>query len=240
MKKILLAFLICTSSTGLFSQSDVWSKSDRNNLFDDCMSFVTKYKKTTNEQRESISLCYIGEVTKKYTKVEFQAMIDIEIKRIKESIINQCAKNLGVELSLVANEENVVEQKVADTPKIISKTFPTKSGLIGKWKSVDNAIIEFKEDGSYVKKYLTHNMHKKRSGEYYFIQNDILTGDWFLDDKGILTIRENWSEDVGTLRTKIRNFTSTNVYQFLTYSEDYIKYESTTPGSDPIQANKIK
>ena len=98
MKKTILTLLVCSFSLGLFSQSDVWTKADRTNLYDDCMSYVTKYKNTTNDQRESISLCYIGEVTKKYTKVDFQAMIDIEIKRIKEAVINQCAKNLGIAL----------------------------------------------------------------------------------------------------------------------------------------------
>ena len=108
MKKIIFTLLVCSFSLGLFSQSDVWTKADRTNLYDDCMSYVTKSKNTTNDQKESISLCYIGEVTKKYTKADFNAMIDIEIKRIKEAVINQCAKNLGIDLNVEPKKEEVV------------------------------------------------------------------------------------------------------------------------------------
>ncbi len=83
-------------------------------------------------------------------------------------------------------------------------------------------------------------MHVRGTSDYYFIKDDIIKGDWFIDEKGILTITMNWSEDVGRLRTKIENYTSSGEYKFLSYSEDYIKYELTTPGYEPEQANRIK
>jgi len=235
MKKTIFTLLICSLSIGLFSQSNVWSKADRNNVYDDCISYITKYKNTTTEQRESISLCYLDEVTKKYTKADFEAKIDIEIKRIKEAIITQCAKNLGIDLTTEAKKEEVVVEK---KEKEISKNVPSKAGLIGKWKTNDNAIIEFKENGSYTKKYL----ETKVSDDGGILVGNLRSGDWFLDEKGILTIRQQWSEDVGSFRTKLKNYTSTAEYKFITFSDDYIKFSYTDPNvvSDPFQANRIK
>ena len=237
MKKTFITLLICSINLSLFAQSDVWTKADRTNLYDDCMSYVTKYKNTTNDQRESVSLCYIGEVTKKYTKADFQAMIDIEIKRIKEAVINQCAKNLGIDLNIEPKkEEVVVEKKEVEAPKNISNNMPTKEVLVGKWKTAQNSIIEFKSDGTYYEKFL----YRKITKDYNFVVDDVYTGDWFLDDKGVLTLALNWKEDHGTFKEKIRNFTNTSTYKFTAISIDYIKYEDTTPGYEPIQANRIK
>jgi hypothetical protein len=234
MKKIIFTFLICSISLALSSQSEAWTKADRTNLYDDCMSSITKYKSTTNEQRESISLCYIGEITKKYTKADFQAMIDIEIKRIKEAVVNQCAKNLGIDLNAEAKKEEVVVEKKEVVPV---KTGPNKEGLLGKWKSDSKAIIEFQSGGQFTLQYLVKQPYTNNGG---FIVDDKLSGDFFLDEKGILTLVYNWAEDVGALKTKIRYFTRTCEYKFATFTSDFIKLENMTVAEPSIQCNKIQ
>lgn len=236
MKKHLITLLISSISLSLYSQSAIWTKDDRNNIYDDCMSYITKYNFTTKEQKESISLCYISEVTKKYTKLEFQAMIDIEVKRIKESVIDQCAKNIGVDLKIQQNKEDLEQKKVGQ----IKKNIPTKSGLVGKWKTADNATLEFKDDGSYIKKYLKHSPHLFIDGKIDYIYDDIIQGDWFLDDKGNLTLVMNWKVEKGVFTVKVQNFTFTDELKFLSYTEDYIKFQSTISGFEPEQANRIK
>ena len=238
MKKTFITLLICSINLSLFAQSDVWTKADRTNLYDDCMSYVTKYKNTTNDQRESISLCYIGEVTKKYTKADFNAMIDIEIKRIKEAVINQCAKNLGIDLNVEPKkEEVVVEKKEVEIPKKTSKTGPNKEALLGKWKTDSKAIFEFQNSGKFTLQYLERQPYTNNGG---FIVDDRKSGDFFLDEKGTLTLVFNWSEDIGTFSTKIRYFTKTCEYKFATFTDDFIKLENITTAEPSIQCNKIQ
>lgn len=239
MKNKILTLLMILFSISGFSQSEIWSKSDRNNLFEDCMSYITKYKNTTNEQRESISLCYIGELTKKYTKDEFQSMIDIEIKRIKEAVINQCAKNLGIELRVEEKKEEVViEKKEVD----VSKNVLSKAALVGKWKSDDDAIYEFLSNGTYSKKYLKNVWDQLG----WHVENNLYTGDWFLDQKGNLKLTENWTAEIlNNRQTKIigtKKYVSENgrTYKFIYFSQDYMNFQENTPNSKSIQANRIE
>ena len=86
--------IITLAATILFaltskSQTSNWSKDDRNNLYEDCISYTTKYKTINNDQKESLCLCYLDETTKKYTKSDFEAKIEIEVKRIKEALLTQ-------------------------------------------------------------------------------------------------------------------------------------------------------
>ena len=239
MKNKILTLLMILFSISGFSQSEIWSKADRNNLFVDCMSYITKYKNTTNEQRESISLCYIGELTKKYTKDEFQSMIDIEIKRIKEAVINQCAKNLGIELRVEEKKEEVViEKKEVD----VSKNVLSKAALVGKWKSDDDAIYEFLSNGTYSKKYLKNVWDQLG----WHVENNLYTGDWFLDQKGNLKLTENWTAEIlNNRQTKIigtKKYVSENgrTYKFIYFSQDYMNFQENTPNSKSIQANRIE
>lgn len=226
MKKLLPLFI----SINCLAQSATWSKDDRNNLFEDCLSYCVKYKNITNEQKESISLCYLEEITKKYDKSEFQTKIDIEIKRIRDAQIGQCAKNIGVDLSTQAPtpaKEEVVEEEEANLRQM----------LIGRWKTDDNAIIEFKSDGTYLKKYLVQYQNPVTEG---LLVDNIMTGDWFLDEKGALTIRTNWKEDIGKRRkVKIQAYTNSTTYKFTSFSTEYIKFENQIPGYMPIQANRV-
>ncbi len=219
---------------GVKAQTSNWTKDDRNNLYSDCMSYATKYNTITVEQKESICLCYLEETTKKYVKSDFEAKIDIELKRIKDAGLTQCAKNIGVELSTQPKLE-VVKEEVKEKSKELNKEFVTKSFLEGKWKSDDNSIFEFQKSGQFTLKYLTNRF----SAGGGLIQ-DGKTGDYFLDGKGKLTMVYNWSEDVGNFTTKIRYFTQTCEYNFVSFSEGYFKMENLTIAEKAIQCNKVE
>ena len=134
MKKITI-LILCSVIIKLNGQTSNWTKDDRNNLYSDCMSYATKYKSISGEQKESICLCYLEETTKKYIKTDFEAKIDIEIKRIKEAQLTQCSKNIGVDL-LVESKVEVLKDEPKELPRAeIPKGFITKAILVGKWKT---------------------------------------------------------------------------------------------------------
>jgi hypothetical protein len=217
------------------SQTTNWTKDDRNNIYSDCMSYSTKYKNLSSEQKESICLCYLEETTKKYIKTDFESKIDIEIKRIKDATLIQCAKNIGLELNTQSKEEVVnVELKEKPNP-LTTTTIISKTILIGKWKTDDISTIEFKDDGTYFEK-RGDNPLTSNNG---YIVDGILKGDWFLDDKGTLTIRKEWTEDVGIFSTKIRNYTTAFIYKFDSFTIDFLKFTRENDGLT-IQANRIK
>jgi hypothetical protein len=137
MKLILLIANTLIFINFTYSQISDWQKDDRNNVFNDCMSNTTKYKAVSEDQRQSVCLCYMDEITKKYSKSEYNSKIDIEIKRIRESTISQCSKNTGIVLSetLEVNEP-VVESKP-------SENRPTKDNIIGHWKESDGEFWLF-------------------------------------------------------------------------------------------------
>jgi hypothetical protein len=230
MKKI--TFLISLAITINFTaQTANWTKDDRNNLYSDCMSYATKYKSISDEQKESICLCYLDETTKKYTKGDFESKIDIELKRLKDAMLTQCAKNIGVDLVISQKIEPINEER---KPEIIS-AFITRAVLVGKWKTDDICTIEFRDDGTYLEKRNDHVLTKNNG----FIVDDVLKGDWFLDDKGNLTIRKEWQEDVGTFKVKIRAYTSSYIHKFESFNMDYLKFTRDNDGLT-IQANKMK
>lgn len=233
MKKITLLILL-SITIKITAQTTNWTKDDRNNLYSDCMSYATKYKSISGEQKESICLCYLEETTKKYAKSDFEAKIDIEIKRIKEAMLTQCAKNIGVELNAQVKEE-VVKEEVKEQPKHeVSKGIITKAIVIGKWKTDNISTIEFKADGTYFEKRGDNPLTDNKG----FIVDGILRGDWFLDDKGVLTIRKEWTEDIGTFKVKLRNYTTSYIYKFDSFTTDYLKFTRENDGLT-IQANRI-
>jgi hypothetical protein len=149
MKRTILLYLLTFLLTVQgFAQSNEWTKDDRNNIYNDCMGYIGIYQNLTNEQKESISLCYLGEVTAKYTKKEYQSMIDIEIKKIRETTLTLCSKNLGIELSETKKEEI----KKEETKKETTSSNPTKEMLIGHWKDENSEFWLF-ETGDYKMQY---------------------------------------------------------------------------------------
>ena len=138
----IIAFSII--STISFSQNTDWSKTDRNNVFEECMSATLKYKNISKEQQESLSLCFLEEITKQYSKKEYQAKIEVEINRIQQATISLCAKNIGV------NIENTQKQETTKS-KINDGNFK-RSDLIGQWRA-DNCKFFFNEDGTFLIKW---------------------------------------------------------------------------------------
>jgi hypothetical protein len=254
MKKSITLMLLCILFMNSYSQTtELWSKLDRNNIYEDCMSYLGKYRNISEEQKESISLCYLDEVTKKYTKQDFQSKIEIEIKRIKEAIINQCTKNLGIDLVSESKQEpkyetkidtvKIVEQKKEE--KVVNKDIITKEMLVGKWKTDNNLIIEFSDNGKFIKTFLT-TIYNTTTGGYIY-SNTSSTGDWFLDEKGILTLQEVWNEDIGKLRTKNQLFTTKGRYTIISINSSYMKFQyldgeyagGRNEDMKPIQANRV-
>ena len=223
MKITIFTLLISILSLNGFSQSDPWTKTDRTNLYDDCLSYVTKYKNTTADQRESISLCYMDEVTKKYTKADFQTRIEIEVKRIKEAVINQCAKNLGIDLNTTEAKKEEVVIKEEKKEVVNNHKYPLKTDLLGKWKTDKGNIVEFKDGGKY---------------NETTIKGVVTPGDWFLDDKGVLTINREYHYVV-LLTKKSKVDIIKGVYNIESFSSDFLKY-SREGVPETIQANKMK
>ena len=146
-----------------FSQSSDWTKEDRNNIYDDYVNVLTKYKNCTKDQRESISLCCLDELTKKYSKKEYLAKIDIEIKRIQDAVINQCSINLGVDLttnSINNNETNEVKTKFQ------------KNDFDGIWMFENGTYTFHTDDGEFKHKSPAHNNEAR--------------GKWYLDGKTLV------------------------------------------------------
>jgi len=149
MKIILLVNLLTFFSIlKLNAQSNDWTRDDRSNIYNDCMAFIGKYPNLSAEQKESMSICYLDEITKKYTKKDFNNKIDIEIKKIRETTLTLCSKNLGFELSETKNEEPKKQESVKES----TSTNPTKEMLTGHWKDENSEFWLF-ETGDYKMQY---------------------------------------------------------------------------------------
>lgn len=305
--KLILIVLITLITSNLFSQND-WTKTDRNNLYEDLVSEISKYKMLSQEQKESIGLCCLETISSKYSKTEYSNKIDIELKRIKESSIDQCAKNIGLQLKVeetpiesqptvevqptaqinddlwtkddksnlikdvfkilesyenlteenkeivalcvmdktceditktqyenmislelnrytVANIEKCAKLKTIDlnnTPIIETEVnVLNRKSIIGTWKTDQNMTIIFNDDGTFLK---TYNDIFTIAERFTNIENSTVTGDWFLDENGNLTLSENWIElDYKLLSTKRYSYSETGIYSFISFSEDYFK-----------------
>lgn len=137
------AFLAILFFRNTYSQSK-WTKEDKNNLFSDCISNISKYNSITNDQKESVCLCYIEEISNKYSKDDYQSKIDAQIKRIKEASLTHCSKNTGIELE-EKKEERKIETKTENNNTEVSVT---KENLIGHWKDENSEFWLF-ETGDY-------------------------------------------------------------------------------------------
>jgi hypothetical protein len=237
MKLILLLFV--TASFNCLSQND-WTKDDRNNLYEEYLGIITKYKNLTSEQKESIGLCCLDATTTKYTKKDFAAKIEIEIKRIQESVIGQCAKNIGVVLETSKIEpENV---------KVSSNNVFSKENLVGSWRTDKGTTITFNESGTFLK---TFHENIFVGIEYMRIQGQTTSGDWFLDGSGILTLTEKWvAVETKLLKTKLWNDSANGKFKIESLTNDFLKMsliegksccnEVNKPASSITQANKVK
>ncbi len=165
MKKNVLLIVFIGSSILSFSQNSEWTKDDRNNVYNEYLDALVKYKSISNDQRESVSLCCLEEVTEKYTKKEYLAKIDIEIKRIQEAMITQCSKNLGVDL---VDTKTKVE---APTVKVETGIFK-KEDFNGSWTCENGVYTFYSVDGEF----------KLKSPSY----SSEARGKWYLDNKTLI------------------------------------------------------
>lgn len=170
-KLTIAAFLISSACHAQIPvASDNWTKDDRNAVYEDGMSTVTKNRTLSPEQRESLALCYLDEITKKYTKKEYTAKIDIEVKRITEATLSQCAKNIGVDLAAKKVEvpaDQPVKTEVVKAAKKVNELNYTIDDLVGQWKD-ENSKVSFNADGTYVQK---GNGQSSVGGNYYVNEN---------------------------------------------------------------------
>lgn len=175
MRRYIIAIIVCLVCIDAVAQTK-WTKSERNNLYEDCISSVSKNSEISKEQKESICLCYIDEISKKYPSEEYHAKIEVELKRIADVMLAQCSKNLGISLG----KEVVEEQKVS------------KEKIKGHWKDSE---CEFwlNDDDTYTMKY---SDGKSSKGTWNVSGNELN-----LYQKGFLNKKEkyfniiDWSED---------------------------------------------
>jgi hypothetical protein len=152
MKSIVLSIsLIFSFCFNTFGQQNDWTKSDRSSIYDECYSETIKYKNLTNEQRESLSLCMLEEITSKNTKKEYFAKIEIEINRIKQSTITLCSKNLGLSIDNSNKPLSIEVETKNDISKINEGNF-TRNDVIGIWRD-ENSKFFLNEDGTFLVKF---------------------------------------------------------------------------------------
>lgn len=207
-KTILICLLTSLLATKSNAQSNDWTKDDRNNIYNECMSFIGKYQNFTTEQKESMSICYLDEITKKYTKKDYQNKIDIEIKKIRETTLTLCSKNLGLELSETKKEEPKKEEPKKEN---ISSN-PTKEMLTGHWKDENSEFWLF-ETGDYKMQYSDGKTAKgtwKIDGDQLNLYKDKLFGTSekvfkilvFTNDKFVYQSIKNKKDTFTATRTK--------------------------------------
>ena len=158
---LLLAFLIGIHSLA-FGQTSSWSREDRGNVYYDCTTLLNQHPQLTAEQKESIGLCYLDELTKKYSKAEYQAKIDIEVRRIREAILTQCVKHLGISLESPAPVEE--KPKPQD-----GEVTPNKENLLGHWKN-DESEFWLVGNGDYRMDYFSG---KRENGTWRISDNNL-------------------------------------------------------------------
>lgn len=235
---IVVLLLFKTTST---CQVDLqsWTKSDRENLFQDCLSHLSKYKGTLQEQKESISLCYLEKITEKYSKNDFSNKIEVETKRIKESLITECSKNLGISLNSELVEDPVAKKEEPQKVESVTDLICKKENLIGKWKADANFTLEFHKDGRFVMQYLSPTLNEVT---YNRIINDVKTGDYFVDEKGIVTMVYSWNEEILRVfkENKVQKYTATYAYKVSTFTKDYFKLENITIPESVRQFNRVE
>lgn len=107
-KSVSIMLIISLISIGrIFSQETSWSKDGRSIVYTEFSDAVSPYKNLSQEQKETLSLCCLDEITKQFDQKEYQSKLDIELRRIKSAIITQCGKKLGFDLSIAQQSNDV-------------------------------------------------------------------------------------------------------------------------------------
>ena len=243
MRLIYITYILLFT-TSIWSQND-WTKTDRNNIYEEFISELQKYETVSDDQKESIGLCCLESITEKYSKSVYSNKIEVELKRIKESTIDQCTKNIGVELSSISsNNESSSES--------MEGLFVNREKLIGSWKTDQKMTIVFNENGTFLKTY-NDNETIYCANSYTSLENSTTSGDWFLSNDGELTLVENWTDlDYRLMRRNPIRYkgSAKSNYSFIDFSSDYFKFKiisgdycsvkNNESGQLIIQANRTK
>ncbi len=96
--KFFYTISFCIINLIAFSQTKAWTKAERTTLYNNCMNVMKTYDTPSAEQKEKISLCCLGEITKKYSKFAFDELLDVEAKHVIDDFIKQCAENLSINI----------------------------------------------------------------------------------------------------------------------------------------------
>ena len=213
--------------------SPEWTREDKEQLAKDFNLYIAKYDHLTDDQKETLSLCYISNSTALKTKKEYFDMIQIELNKFKQTSISNCARNNKIDL----------EKMVETNTNVISK-----ANLIGSWKTDKGTTITFNENGTFLK---TFHENILINSSYNRIKDQTTSGDWFMDGSGILTLTEKWIEvETKLLKTNLYSNSSKGKFKFESLTKDFFKItliegnaccqEANEPVSDVTQANKVK
>lgn len=121
-----------------------WSKTQREGLYNEGLSMLSTYKGISQEQKESLALCYLEEITKKHDATEYSQKIEVELKRIRSTAMEQCSKNIGVALKV--EEEKKPEIKTEE-PVAVNKL--NMENLSGTWLD-DGESFNLTPNGTYL------------------------------------------------------------------------------------------
>lgn len=151
------------------------------------------------------------------------------MKQFLSSTFTKCAKSNNISL------EKPVVKLQAEVNTV------SKKNIVGKWNTDQNFTITFNENGTYLKTYKERTL----SVRYNPIEGNIANGEWFLDDKGVITLNESWTEiEYKLIGERQWKYTESAKFSFTSISEDYFKIElkegTTCCSFSTIQANKVK
>ncbi len=161
MKKILAAIGILITIDG-WGQNAEWNKTDAESLFNEAVSMLSKYP-IKQEQKETIGICFKDKVTSGFKKSDYNLKLEVELKRIKENALNECAKTSGIELK---EEQPKVEKPVE---KKIDKSEVNLANLSATW-IFESETFTFSEGGNY----LIESTLKKCNGTWH-LNNKTIT-----------------------------------------------------------------
>ncbi len=188
-----------------------WDKESKIQLEKDLNSKLEEYSFLKDEQLATLTLCYINKTTEKYTRKEYNEMIEIELKQHQNTTLSKCA---------------TLNDIILEKPKEIIPTNEqvfSKISLTGTWNTDDNYSIMFYDNNTFTKQFKS-NLYTDNG---MFIKNDKSTGDWFFDESsGIITLIEHYTlQDIKVFKTNEYNYVSTSKFKFLNLTTDFFKLQ---------------
>jgi len=172
-KRVSIILVIFSFATISFAQEVPWTFDARNMVYNQLLNELVGYKILIQEQKESIALCGLEEITKKYQMSSYQSKIPVELKRIKSSTISQCSKNIGVELG-IGNVETE-KPKVEWTKENKNSIYNEISSFLGKYENTaqekDRISLCFVEE--ITKSYSKTELDNLIDAEIKNVKNDI-------------------------------------------------------------------